>query len=175
MYLSHVKIRKKLDMKVGIYPGTFDPVTLGHLDVIRRSSKIVDKLVIAVLQNSSKNPWFSFEERVILIEKVTADISNVEVASFGGLTVDFCREKNANIIVRGLRAITDFEYELQIAQINHKLAPGIDTMFLTTSVEYSYVSSSIVKEVASYHGDITSFVPNIIVQDIHDKFDQIRR
>lgn len=162
-------------MKIAIYPGTFDPVTRGHLDVIKRSAKIVDKLVIAVLQNSAKNPWFTFEERVSLIQKVVKDLDNVEVTSFGGLTVDFCKERGANIIVRGLRAITDFEYELQIAQINHRLASSIDTMFLTTSVEYSYVSSSIVKEVASYHGDITSFVPDSIVQDVYDKYEQIRR
>ena len=162
-------------MKVAIYPGTFDPVTRGHLDVIKRSAKIVDRLVIAVLRNSAKNPWFSFDERIHLIEKVIADLNNVEVTSFGGLTVDFCKEQGANIIVRGLRAITDFEYELQIAQINHRLDPNIDTMFLTTSVEYSYVSSSIVKEVASYNGDISSFVPDVIVSDIYNKYDQIKK
>lgn len=157
-------------MKVGLYPGTFDPVTLGHLDIIKRSAKVVDRLVIGVLPNHAKNPWFSVEERMALIEKVTADIPNVVVASFDGLTVDFGKQLGAAIIVRGLRAITDFEYELQIAQINHRLNPEIDTIFFTTSVEYSYVSSSIVKEVASYGGDISGFVPKDIVNDIFEKY-----
>lgn len=156
-------------MKIGLYPGTFDPVTRGHLDIIRRASKIVDKLVIGVLPNQAKHPWFSVEERKELIRKVTKDIPNVVVEDFDGLTVDFGRQINANVIVRGLRAITDFEYELQIAQINHKLNPDIDTIFFTTSVEYSYVSSSIVKEVITYDGDISGFVPEEIIDDIKRK------
>ena len=160
-------------MKIALYPGTFDPVTQGHLDIIKRSSKIVDKLVIGVLQNSAKKPWFSVEERLELIRKCTKDIPNVVVDSFDGLTVEFGRQIGASVIVRGLRAITDFEYELQIAQINHKLNPEIDTIFFTTSVEYSYVSSSIVKEIASYGGDITSFVSPEIVEDIFNKHREI--
>ncbi len=160
-------------IKTGLYPGTFDPVTRGHLDIIMRSSKLVDRLVIGVLPNQAKKPWFSVEERMELIRKCTADIKNVEVMSFDGLTVDFGRELGASMIVRGLRAITDFEYELQIAQINHKLNPDIDTVFFTTNVEYSYVSSSIVKEIASYGGDISGFVSPQIIKDIFKKHEEI--
>lgn len=145
-------------MKIAVYPGTFDPVTRGHFDIIKRASKIVDKLIIAVLPNQAKKPWFTVEERINLIKQITKDLPNVCVESFDGLTVDFSKKMGAQIIIRGLRAITDFEYELQIAQINHKLNSDIDTVFLTTSVEYSYVSSSIVKEVSTYDGDISSFV-----------------
>ncbi len=156
-------------IKTGLYPGTFDPVTRGHLDIIMRSSKLVDRLVIGVLPNQAKRPWFTVEERMELIRKCTGNISNVEVMSFDGLTVDFGRSLGASMIVRGLRAITDFEYELQIAQINHKLNPDIDTVFFTTNVEYSYVSSSIVKEIASYGGDISGFVSQEIIEDIFRK------
>ena len=159
-------------MKVGIYAGSFDPITLGHLDIIKRAARITKKLIIAVLNNNAKKPAFSVEERVELIRKVTKDIPGVEVMSFSGLTVDFAKEQNANVFVRGLRAVTDFEYELQIAQLNHKLNPDIDTIFLTTSVEYSYLSSSIVKEIASYGGDISQFVPPEVVRDVYDKLYQ---
>lgn len=156
-------------MKIALYPGTFDPVTLGHLDIIRRAAGVCDKLVIGVLPNSAKRPWFSVDERIELIKKVTSDLDNVEVESFDGLTVDFGKKIGASVIVRGLRAITDFEYELQIAQINHKLNPDIDTIFFTTSVEYSYVSSSIAKEVASYGGDVSGLVPREIIDDLFEK------
>ena len=156
-------------MKIALYPGTFDPVTLGHLDIIRRAAGVCDKLVIGVLPNSAKRPWFSVEERIELIKKVTSDLDNVEVESFDGLTVDFGKKIGASVIVRGLRAITDFEYELQIAQINHRLNPDIDTIFFTTSVEYSYVSSSIAKEVASYGGDVSGLVPHEIIDDLFEK------
>lgn len=152
-----------------VYPGTFDPITIGHYDIIERASKIVDKLYVAVLKNSSKSPVFSFEERVELIRKATSDFSNVEVCTFSGLTVDFCREHDAKMIIRGLRAITDFEYELQIAQLNKKLNPDIETTFLTTGLEYAYVSSSIVKEIASYGGDIGGLVPKKIIDDVISK------
>ena len=156
-------------MKTGLYPGTFDPVTRGHLDIINRSSKLVDRLVIGVLPNRAKSPMFTVEERMALIRKCTKDIPNVDVMSFDGLTVEFGKKLGASMIVRGLRAITDFEYELQIAQINHKLNPDIDTVFFTTNVEYSYVSSSIVREIAGYGGDISSFVSPEIEEDIYEK------
>ncbi|MBQ6660245.1 MAG: pantetheine-phosphate adenylyltransferase [Lachnospiraceae bacterium] len=156
-------------MKVGIYAGSFDPITLGHLDIIKRAARLTKRLIIAVLNNSAKKPAFSVEERVEMIRKVTKDIPGVEVMTYSGLTVDFAKEQNANVLVRGLRAVTDFEYELQIAQGNHKLNPDVDTVFLTTSVEYSYLSSSIVKEIASYGGDISQFVPEEVVQDVYDK------
>lgn len=156
-------------MRIGIYPGSFDPVTQGHLDIILRASKLVDKLIIGVLVNGAKSPMFSMEERVELIRRVTANLPNVEVEAYDGLLVEFAKQKGAGILVRGLRAVTDFEYELQIAQTNHKLNPSVETVFLTTSVEYSYVSSSIVREVASYGGDISQFVPECIVEDIYKK------
>jgi pantetheine-phosphate adenylyltransferase, bacterial len=161
-------------MRIGIYPGSFDPVTLGHLDIIERSSRLVDKLIIGVLKNSTKKALFSTEERVELLQRVTREIPNVTIESYQGLLVDFAHERKANVIVRGLRAITDFEYELQLAQTNHKLNPEVDTMFLTTSVEYAYLSSSIVREIASYRGEIGQFVPQEIVQAIYDKFNIIR-
>ncbi len=157
-------------MKRGIYPGSFDPITLGHLDVIRRASKIMDELIIGVLINSSKAPLFSVDERVMLIQQVVKDIPNVKVRAFDGLTVDFAKENDASVLIRGLRAVTDFEYELQIAQTNSKLDSEIDTVFFTTSVEYSYLSSSIVREIAHYGGDITKFVPECIIPIIYDKY-----
>ena len=156
-------------MRIGIYPGSFDPVTLGHLDIIERASRLVDKLIIGVLVNGTKKPMFSLEERVALLKEVTKDMPNVVVEANTGLLVDFAKEKNATVIFRGLRAVSDFEYELQIAQTNHKLNPNVDTVFLTTSVEYSYVSSSIVREIASYDGDISQFVPECIVDEIYKK------
>jgi pantetheine-phosphate adenylyltransferase len=164
-------------MKIGIYPGSFDPITLGHLDIIVRASGLVDKLIIGVLINNAKRPLFTAEERVELIERsirTNPKLNKVEIVAFNGLLIDFAREQKANIIVRGLRAVTDFEYELQIAQTNHKLDADVDTVFFTTSVEYSYLSSSVVKEIASYGGDIRQFVPENIVQTIYDKYKAIR-
>ena len=132
-------------MKKAIYPGSFDPVTNGHVDMIERASKIVDELVVGVLNNSAKNSLFSLDERVSMLKEITKDMPNVTVASFDGLLVDFMEKIDATIIVRGLRAVTDFEYELQIAQSNHRVNPKIDTVFLTTNVKYSYLSSTIVK------------------------------
>lgn len=157
-------------MKRAIYPGSFDPVTNGHVDIILRSSKIVDKLIVGVLNNSTKKSLFSVEERVSMLKELTKDLPNVEVTSFDGLLVDYMREIDASIIVRGLRAVTDFEYELQIAQTNHIENTDIETIFLTTNLQYSYLSSTIVKEFASYGGDISKFVPEQFVDRIYEKY-----
>ena len=156
-------------MKIALYPGSFDPVTFGHLDIIVRGSKIVDKLVVGVLTNSAKSPLFSMEERVRMISVLIKGLKNVEVRSFSGLTVDYARSLGATVIVRGLRAVTDFEYELQLAQTNKVMAADIDTVFLTTNLKYSYLSSSTVKEIASYGGDIRPFVPENVIREIHRK------
>ena len=158
-------------MKKAIYPGSFDPVTLGHIDVIERASKLFDHLIIAVLGNSAKTPLFSTEERVNMLKEVTKHIPNVEVKSFGGLTVDFAKAHGANAMVRGLRAVTDFEYELQIAQLNHVINPEIDTVFLTTDLKYAYLSSSSVKEVAAYGGDISQFVTSHVEAEVKKKYE----
>ena len=157
-------------MKRAIYPGSFDPVTNGHVDIILRSSKIVDKLIVGVLNNSAKKSLFSVEERVSMLKELTKDLPNVEVTSFDGLLVDYMREIDASIIVRGLRAVTDFEYELQIAQTNHIENTDIETIFLTTNLQYSYLSSTIVKEFASYGGDISKFVPARFIDRIYEKY-----
>ena len=161
-------------MKKAIYPGSFDPLTLGHLDIIERSARIVDELVVGVLNNSAKNSLFSLDERVSMIKEMTDSMPNVTVTSFNGLLVDYMREIDATIIVRGLRAVTDFEYELQIAQTNHVENPEVETSFLTTSLQYSYLSSTIVKEFASYGGDLSKFVPARFIDRIYDKY-QIKK
>ncbi|EOT27790.1 phosphopantetheine adenylyltransferase [Eubacterium sp. 14-2] len=157
-------------MKRAIYPGSFDPATFGHIDMIERSAQIVDELVVAVLINSAKNPLFSVQERVSMLEEITGHIPNIRITSFNGLLIDYAREADASIIVRGLRAVTDFEYELQIAQTNRIVNSRIDTVFLTTSLEYAYLSSTIVKEVASYGGDISHFVPEQLIDRIYAKY-----
>ena len=155
-------------MKKAIYPGSFDPLTLGHIDIIKRASGIVDELV--VLNNSAKNSLFSLDERVSMIEEMTKDLPNVSVTSFDGLLVEHMKQIGATIIVRGLRAVTDFEYELQIAQTNHVESPEVETIFLTASLQYSYLSSTIVKEFASYGGDISKFVPAQFIDRIYAKY-----
>ena len=152
-----------------IYPGSFDPVTLGHIDIIQRSCKIVDELIVGVLSNKAKIPLFSVEERVKMLEEMTKNMPGVKVVPFEGLLIDFAKEMSAGIVVRGLRAVTDFEYELQMAQTNNKLSPELETVFLTTSLEYSYLSSTIVKEVAAFGGDISQFVPETIERRIQEK------
>jgi len=157
-------------MSNAIYPGSFDPLTYGHLDLIKRASVLFDKLVVGVLVNSSKTPLFSIEERVNMLKRATSDIPNVEVRKFTGLTVDLAVECNAQAIVRGLRAVTDYEYELSIAQTNRVLRHNIDSVFLTTSLEYAYLSSTVVKEVARYGEDISRFVPDFVAEAIMQKY-----
>lgn len=157
-------------MRKAVYPGSFDPLTYGHLDIIERSAKMVDELVVGVLNNSAKNSLFSLEERVNMIKEMTKDIPNVKVESFDGLLVDYMSKIGANIIIRGLRAVTDFEYELQLAQINHVQNEEIETIFLITNLKYSYLSSTVVKEIASYGGDISKFVPEELMNRIYAKY-----
>ena len=152
-----------------VYPGSFDPVTYGHLDIIKRSRSLADELIVGVLNNKAKTPLFSVEERVKMLEEMTKNMTGVKVVPFEGLLVDFAKEMSAGIVVRGLRAVTDFEYELQMAQTNNKLSPELETVFLTTSLEYSYLSSTIVKEVAAFGGDISQFVPETIERRIQEK------
>ena len=161
-------------MRRAIYPGSFDPMTFGHLDIIERSSKLVDELVVGVLNNSAKNSLFSVDERVSMIREMTKDLPNVTVGSFDGLLVDYMNEIDASIIVRGLRAVSDFEYELQIAQTNHVQNENIETIFLTTNLNYSYLSSTIVKEFASYGGDISKFVPEQFIDRIYSKYNIVK-
>lgn len=157
------------NLKVFVYPGSFDPVTNGHLDIIDRAAKLCDKLIVAVLVNSRKNPVFTLEERVGLLEKVLKGRDNVVVESFDGLLVNFVREKNASSIIKGLRAVSDFEYELQMALLNKKLDPGIETLFMMTNIDYSFLSSSAVKELARHNGNIEGLVPECIREDVIKK------
>ncbi len=152
-----------------IYPGSFDPVTYGHIDIIQRSCKIVDELIVGVLNNKAKMPLFSVEERVKMLKEVTKDLENVRIIPFDGLLVDFASKMDAGLVIRGLRAITDFEYELQMSQTNHKLEPNVETMFLTTSIEYSYLSSTTVREIAAFGGDLTQFVPEAVAVELRKK------
>lgn len=149
-------------MTIAMYPGSFDPVTRGHLDIIRRAARMFDTLIVAVLINSAKTPLFTVEERVAMLKETCRGIPNVQVASFDGLTVSFAKACGATVMVRGLRAVTDFENEIQLAHTNHALSPGIETVFLATSIQWSYLSSTIVKEAAHYHQDVSQFVtPNV--------------
>ncbi len=157
-------------MNIAVYPGSFDPCTNGHLDIIKRVSAIFDKVIVAVLCNSGKTPLFSADERVEILKKATADIPNIEVVSFSGLLVDFLKEHNAKIVIKGLRAVSDFEYEFQMALTNRKLCDNIETLFISASTEYMFLSSSIVKEIASYDGDLSGLVPCELIPVIKSRF-----
>ncbi|WAM32947.1 pantetheine-phosphate adenylyltransferase [Caldicellulosiruptor morganii] len=156
-------------MKIGVYPGSFDPVTNGHLDIIERASKIFDKLIVAVLVNPNKTPVFDIDERVELLKETTEHLPNVEVKAFKGLLIDFMKQENARVIVKGLRAVSDFEYEFQMALLNKKLEPSIETIFMMTNSKYSYLSSSMVKEVARFGGCIEDLVPEKIARKVMRK------
>ncbi len=156
-------------MRVAVYPGSFDPITNGHLDLIERSSKIFDEVIVAVLINIEKKHLFSIEERVNLIKKVIEPFDNVKVECFEGLLINYLREKKANIIIKGLRTLADFEYEFQMALMNNKLSPDIETLFMMTSAQYSYISSSNIKQVAKFNGELNGLVPNIVIPDILEK------
>ena len=157
-------------MKIAMCPGSFDPITNGHLDIIKRSAEIFDKVIVAVSLNSSKNHMFSVDERMDMVKSVVSNIPNVEVSTFTGLLVDYAKKQNANVIVKGLRAVSDFEYEFQMALINKKISGDIETMFMMTSQEYSYLSSSIVKEIATLGGDLSDLVPQNLIGTILEKF-----
>lgn len=155
---------------IAVYPGTFDPVTNGHIDLVERSLTIFDEVVVAVAENPKKAPLFSLEERLALFKAVTTSYKNVVIEGFDGLLVDYVKQKNAVAIVRGLRAVSDFEYEMQMALMNRRLDSTIETVFLMPNEEYSFITSTIVKEAASYGGDVSSLVPNVVVEKLKKKF-----
>jgi pantetheine-phosphate adenylyltransferase len=160
---------RRHNMRIAVYPGSFDPITNGHEDIIKRGSKIFDELIVAVGINVDKKGAFNIEERVEFIKKVIEPYNNVRVESFNGLLIDFMREKNATIILKGLRAVSDFEYEFQMALMNYKLDSSVETVFMTTSSQYSYLSSSVVKQVASFGGCVEGLLPDVIIGDIIKK------
>lgn len=155
---------------IAVCPGSFDPITYGHLDIIRRGAKVFDMVYVVVLNNSSKNPLFTVEERISLIKEVTKEIPNVKVDDFSGLLIEYAKSVNANAIIRGLRAVSDFEYEMQITSMNRVLNEDIETFFIMTNNQYSFLSSSIVKEVAKYNGNISTLVPPIVEKELEKKF-----
>lgn len=156
-------------MRIAVYPGSFDPITSGHLNIVKRAARLYDKLIIGVLNNASKQPLFSAEERKAMIDEVTGDIPNVSCDIFSGLLVDFAKQNGASVIVKGLRTVADFEYEFQMALLNKALNPEYETMFMMTDTKYSYISSSMVKEVAKYNGDLNDFVPHNVILKIKEK------
>ncbi len=158
-------------MRIAVYPGSFDPITNGHLDIIERASKIFDKVIVGVLNNKNKKPKFTSDERVMFIKKVTSHLENIETASFDGLLVDFARQHGARVIIKGLRTVNDFEYEFQMALLNKTLDNDCETMFMMTNSKYSYISSSMVNELAGYKGDLAGLVPSEIMQYIKDKYE----
>lgn len=163
-----------MSKRIAVYPGSFDPITYGHLDIIERGLKVFEKIIIAVARNSEKKGLFSMEERIAHIKEAVGDDSRIEVDTFDGLLVDYVSQKGATVILRGLRAVSDFEYEFQIAQMNHNLQNEIETLFMMTSVPYGYLSSSIVKEVASLHGPVESHVPPVVKKALAEKFGKMQ-
>ncbi|MBT3812534.1 MAG: pantetheine-phosphate adenylyltransferase [Gammaproteobacteria bacterium] len=155
-----------------IYPGTFDPVTNGHLDIIARAAKLYYKVIVAVAVNSNKTPLFSIEQRVALLEQVTTEFANVNIIGFDNLLVDCAKQQGANVVLRGLRAISDFEYEFQLAGMNRRLSPELETMFLTPAEQYEFISSSMIKEIARLGGDVTEFVPENVLNHLMKKFNR---
>lgn len=164
MYNSVLGKKERLErnLTIAIYPGSFDPITNGHIDILKRASKLFDNVIIAVLENPAKTPFFSVAERIAMIKETTSVLKNVQVDSFKGLTVDYAKQKNAKVLIRGLRAVSDFEYEMQMAQMNKSLYLDLETIFLVPSVENSFLSSSLVKEVAMLRGDVSQIVPDSV-------------
>lgn len=158
------------EINIAVYPGSFDPVTLGHLDIIHRAAKQFDILIVSVLNNAKKNPVFTVDERKILLSEVTKDLKNVEIDSFNDLLINYMKTKDAKVIIRGLRAVSDFEYELQMASTNRKLSEDIETFFMMTNPIYSYLSSSIVKEIAKFHGSVNDLVPEKVESALREKY-----
>ena len=156
-------------MQRAVYPGTFDPMTMGHVDLVKRASKLFDSVIIAIASSDSKKPMFSLEERIEIGNKIFADDPKVEVVGFSGLLVNFAKENDANILIRGLRVVADFEYEFQLANMNRAMSPDIESVFLTPKEEYSYISSSLVKEIATMGGDVTSFVDPVTLEALNQK------
>ena len=156
-------------MRIAVYPGSFDPITNGHLDIISRASKLYDKVIVGVLNNSGKTPLFTAEERMDMINHMITDLDNVSCDVFDGLLVDFAKSKGATVIVKGLRTVADFEYELQMALLNKALNPDYETMFMMTNTKFSYISSSMVKEVAKYHGELEGLVPKNVITKLKEK------
>ena len=156
-------------MQRSVYPGTFDPMTMGHVDLVKRASKLFDSVIIAIASSDSKKPMFSLEERIEIGNKIFADDPKVEVVGFSGLLVNFAKENDANILIRGLRVVADFEYEFQLANMNRAMSPDIESVFLTPKEEYSYISSSLVKEIATMGGDVTRFVDPVTLEALNQK------
>lgn len=157
-------------MKIAVYPGSFDPMTNGHLDLIRRGTALFDRIIVGVLQNEEKKPLFRTEERVEMVREALRDLPSVEVQAFSGLLVNFMKTTGANVVVRGLRAVSDFEYEFQMALMNRELSPVVETIFMMPAVEYTYVSSRLVKEVCRLGGDVTRLVPHNVLLKLHERF-----
>ena len=158
------------EKKIALYPGTFDPITDGHLDIIIRASKLFQKVIVAVAVNQGKTPLFSLEERVTMVEEVTANLSNISIIGFSNLLVDCAKEHDASVVLRGLRAVSDFEYEFQLAGMNRRLSPELETMFLTPAEQYEFISSSMIREIAKLKGNVSNFVPKCVEDRLIKKF-----